>query len=29
MINVRKAGIVIKPHAPSVEGILKMVVESL
>ncbi len=29
MINVRRAGIVIKPHAPSVEGILKMVVESL
>lgn len=29
MTNVRKAGIVIKPHAPSVEGILKMVVESL
>jgi NAD+ kinase len=27
MINVRKAGIVIKPHAPSVEGILKIVVE--
>jgi len=27
MINVRKAGIVIKPHAPSVEGILKNVVE--
>jgi NAD+ kinase len=29
MTNVRRAGIVIKPHAPSVEGILKMVVESL
>lgn len=29
MTNVRKAGIVIKPHAPSVEGILKMVVEFL
>jgi NAD+ kinase len=29
MIKVSKAGIVIKPHAPSVEGILKMVVESL
>jgi NAD+ kinase len=27
MHNVRKAGIVIKPHAPSVEGILKIVVE--
>jgi NAD+ kinase len=27
MTNVRKAGIVIKPHAPSVEGILKIVVE--
>ena len=27
MINVRKAGIVIKPHAPAVEGILKIVVE--
>jgi NAD+ kinase len=27
MNNVRKAGIVIKPHAPSVEGILKIVVE--
>ncbi len=27
MSNVRKAGIVIKPHAPSVEGILKIVVE--
>ncbi len=27
MINVRRAGIVIKPHAPSVEGILKIVVE--
>jgi NAD+ kinase len=26
---VRKAGIVIKPHAPSVEGILKIVVEHL
>ncbi len=29
MTSVRRAGIVIKPHAPSVEGILKMVVESL
>ncbi|HPW17146.1 MAG TPA: NAD(+)/NADH kinase [Candidatus Aminicenantes bacterium] len=29
MTNVRKAGIVIKPHAPSVEGILKTVVECL
>jgi NAD+ kinase len=29
MNNVRQAGVVIKPHAPSVEGILKMVVESL
>jgi NAD+ kinase len=29
MTNVRRAGIVIKPHAPSVEGILKMVVEFL
>ncbi len=27
MNSVRKAGIVIKPHAPSVEGILKIVVE--
>jgi len=27
MISVRRAGIVIKPHAPSVEGILKIVVE--
>jgi len=27
MNNIRKAGIVIKPHAPSVEGILKTVVE--
>ena len=27
MINVRKAGIVIKPHAPAVEGVLKIVVE--
>lgn len=27
MNNVHKAGIVIKPHAPSVEGILKIVVE--
>jgi NAD+ kinase len=27
MNNVRRAGIVIKPHAPSVEGILKIVVE--
>jgi NAD+ kinase len=27
MNNVRKAGIVIKPHAPSVEGILKIVVD--
>ena len=27
MPNVRKAGIVIKPHAPSVEGILKTVVD--
>lgn len=27
MTNVRKAGIVIKSHAPSVEGILKIVVE--
>jgi NAD+ kinase len=27
MINIRKAGIVIKPHAPSVEGILKIVVD--
>ena len=27
MNNIRKAGIVIKPHAPSVEGILKIVVE--
>ena len=27
MNKVRKAGIVIKPHAPSVEGILKIVVE--
>lgn len=27
MIQVRKAGIVIKPHAPSVEGILKIVVD--
>jgi len=29
MNNVRKAGIVIKPHAPSVEGVLKTVVEYL
>jgi NAD+ kinase len=29
MTNVRKAGIVIKSHAPSVEGILKTVVEYL
>jgi NAD+ kinase len=29
MNKVRKAGIVIKPHAPSVEGILKIVVEYL
>jgi NAD+ kinase len=29
MTNVRKAGIVIKPHAPSVEGILKTVVDHL
>ena len=29
MNSVRKAGIVIKPHAPSVEGILKIVVEHL
>jgi NAD+ kinase len=29
MTKVRKAGIVIKPHAPSVEGILKIVVEHL
>ncbi len=29
MTSVRKAGIVIKPHAPSVEGILKIVVEYL
>lgn len=29
MNNIRKAGIVIKPHAPSVEGILKTVVEYL
>jgi NAD+ kinase len=29
MTKVRQAGIVIKPHAPSVEGILKIVVESL
>ena len=27
MNSIRKAGIVIKPHAPSVEGILKIVVE--
>jgi len=27
MNSVRQAGIVIKPHAPSVEGILKIVVE--
>jgi NAD+ kinase len=27
MINVRKAGIVIKPHAPAVEDVLKIVVE--
>ena len=27
MTNVRRAGFVIKPHAPSVEGILKIVVE--
>jgi NAD+ kinase len=27
MNSVRKAGVVIKPHAPSVEGILKIVVE--
>jgi NAD+ kinase len=27
MINIRKAGIVIKSHAPSVEGILKIVVD--
>jgi len=27
MINIRKAGIVIKPHAPAVQGILKIVVE--
>ena len=27
MPRVRKAGIVIKPHAPSVEGILKIIVE--
>ena len=29
MNKVRKAGIVIKPHAPSVEGILKIVVDYL
>lgn len=29
MNSVRKAGVVIKPHAPSVEGILKIVVEYL
>jgi len=29
MPSVRKAGIVIKPHAPSVEGILKTVVDHL
>ncbi len=29
MNKVRKAGIVIKPHAPSVEGILKIVVDHL
>lgn len=29
MNSVRRAGIVIKPHAPSVEGILKIVVEYL
>jgi NAD+ kinase len=29
MTNVKKAGLVIKPHAPSVEGILKIVVEFL
>jgi len=29
MSKIRKAGIVIKPHAPSVEGILKTVVEYL
>lgn len=29
MTEVRKAGIVIKPHAPSVEGILKIVVDHL
>jgi NAD+ kinase len=29
MNKVRKAGIVIKPHAPAVEGILKIVVEYL
>lgn len=29
MTKVRKAGFVIKPHAPSVEGILKMLVEHL
>ena len=29
MNNVRKAGIVVKPHAPSVEGILKILVEYL
>jgi NAD+ kinase len=27
MINIRKAGIVIKSHAPSVEGILKIIVD--
>jgi NAD+ kinase len=29
MNNIRKAGIVIKPHAPSVDGILKTVVDYL
>jgi len=29
MINVKKAGLVIKPHAPSVEGILKTLVDHL
>src|SRR5512145_470812 len=29
MTNVKKAGLVIKPHAPSVEGILKTLVDHL
>ncbi len=29
MINVKRAGLVIKPHAPSVEGILKTLVDHL